>query len=110
MMKKSIRNTTLLKQSFKVALKFFRRLHLFLPKIKYTTEGTAATLRKRQPYKMISEAAIHYLHKFTHKVLCTNKEFFLVFLRSSTRLSVVKHQEIKQVKLRGHPFFMSTVN
>lgn len=64
------------------ALKFFRRLHLSLPKRKYTIEGTSATLQKRQVTttlqdKVVSEAATHHLYNITHKVLCTNKEFFL---------------------------------
>lgn len=44
-----------------VTLKFFR-LHLSLPKIKGPTEGTAATLRKRQlpAWEIISEAATCY--------------------------------------------------
>ncbi|EAW83963.1 hCG2040369, partial [Homo sapiens] len=55
------------KQSSVVALKFFRRLHLSLPKIKHTTEGTAATLQTRllHPYKMISDAATYCLYNYS---------------------------------------------
>lgn len=48
MMKSPSEILHLLKQSLMVTLKIFRRRHLSSPKIKYTTEGTAATLRKRQ--------------------------------------------------------------
>lgn len=63
------------------ALKFFRRLHLSLPKIKYAIEGTAATLRKRQVTTTLQDShqSSHTLSiQIIHKVLCTNKEFFLV--------------------------------
>lgn len=48
MMKSPSEILHLLKQCLMVALKIFRRRHLSSPKIKYTTEGTAATLWKRQ--------------------------------------------------------------